>query len=233
MNRTTKLTFLVVDDDIEIAAALEEALNRRFGADYKIIAESSPERGLAVLARLRDREEQVAVVIADEWMPQMTGVDFLLEAHQMHLAARRALLLDAFADRAQHRMADRHLGEGLSRLPDDRTRLLPGQHAARLPAAAPPAISHGDQHPRCLRGRRRAARISEAGGVRGRRRRDRDPVRTPAPRRNQNYALRPAAARALQVTRRSRHGLAEHHDLGARNRYETRQIRSQAKCEAM
>jgi thioredoxin reductase (NADPH) len=97
MSGATQPAFLVVDDDIEIAAALEKALNRRFGADYKIIAERSPERGLAVLARLRDREEQVAVVIADEWMPRMTGVDFLRKAHQMHPAARRALLFDGCA----------------------------------------------------------------------------------------------------------------------------------------
>jgi thioredoxin reductase (NADPH) len=102
MSGATRPAFLVVDDDIEIAAALEEALNRRFGADYEIIAESSPERGLAVLARLRDLDEQVAVVIADERMPEMTGVDFLLEAHQMHPAARRALLADAYADPGPH-----------------------------------------------------------------------------------------------------------------------------------
>jgi DNA-binding NtrC family response regulator len=99
MSGTTRPAFLVVDDDIHVAAALEEALNRRFGADYKIIAASSPKRGLSVLERLRARDEQVAVVIADQWMPLMTGVDFLLRAHQLHPAARRVVLLDAFVGR--------------------------------------------------------------------------------------------------------------------------------------
>jgi thioredoxin reductase (NADPH) len=112
MSGATQPAFLVVDDDIEIAAALEKALNRRFGADYKIIAERSPERGLAVLARLRDREEQVAVVIADEWMPRMTGVDFLRKAHQMHPAARRALLFDAHADRDSQELLLRAMALG-------------------------------------------------------------------------------------------------------------------------
>jgi thioredoxin reductase (NADPH) len=87
MSGITRPAFLVVDDDRDVVAALEEALDRRFGADYRIIAESSPERGLSVLERLRDRDEQVAVVIADEWMPRITGVDFLVRAHQMHPGA--------------------------------------------------------------------------------------------------------------------------------------------------
>ena len=112
MNGVTRPAFLVVDDDRDVVAALEEALVRRFGADYRIIAESLPERGLSILERLRDRDEQVAVVIADEWMPRMTGLDFLLRAHQMHPAARRALLLDAFADRSAHEPLTRAMALG-------------------------------------------------------------------------------------------------------------------------
>ena len=37
-------------------------------------------------------------MIADQWVPLMTGVDFLLRAHQLHPAVRRAVLFDAFAD---------------------------------------------------------------------------------------------------------------------------------------
>jgi hypothetical protein len=35
------------------------------GADYQILAEAEAERGLSVLPQLRERGEQVAVVIAD------------------------------------------------------------------------------------------------------------------------------------------------------------------------
>ncbi len=74
MSGTTWPAFLVVvDDDSDVVAPAGAALNRRVGADYQIIAESSPERGLSVLEWLRDRDEQVAVVIADQWMPLMTG----------------------------------------------------------------------------------------------------------------------------------------------------------------
>src|SRR5215813_6170119 len=96
MSGEARPAFLIVDDDPEAVAALEEALNRRLAADYQIIAESSPERGLSVLQRLRDRGDHVAVVIADLWMPQMTGTEFLLRAHKIHPAARRALIADIF-----------------------------------------------------------------------------------------------------------------------------------------
>jgi thioredoxin reductase (NADPH) len=101
MRQGARPAFLVVDDDSHAAAALKRALSRRLGADYQIIAESSPEAGLSVLARLRDRGGQVAVVIADQWMPHMTGTDFLLLAHEMHPAARRALIFDVFDHSAE------------------------------------------------------------------------------------------------------------------------------------
>ena len=88
--------FLVVDDERDAVAALARALNRRLRADYQIITECSPERGLSVLKLLRERGRQVAVVIADVWLPGMTGVEFLVRAHQLHPAAQRAVLLDSF-----------------------------------------------------------------------------------------------------------------------------------------
>ena len=78
--------------------------------------------------------------------------------------------------------------------------LCPGQHAARLLGPAPPVPSHGDQHSRRLRGQRRSPRIGEAGGIRGRRRRERGPARPPAPRRDQNCPLGPTAWPAVART---------------------------------
>jgi thioredoxin reductase (NADPH) len=88
--------FVVVDDDAETLGALAEALRLRFGTHYEVLAETSAERGLALLDRLRDSGEPVALIIADQWMPELTGVDFLVRAHVMHPAARRALLVDYF-----------------------------------------------------------------------------------------------------------------------------------------
>jgi thioredoxin reductase (NADPH) len=91
--------FVVVDDEEETIAALEVALCRRFGADYRVLAECSASAGLAVLEEMRDRGEPVAVVLSDLWMPEMTGVEFLVRAHQLHPAAGRALLLQGYDHR--------------------------------------------------------------------------------------------------------------------------------------
>jgi thioredoxin reductase (NADPH) len=89
----TQPVLLAVDDDGDVLAALEQALRRRYGADYRILAERSAAAGLETLGRLRRQDVAVGVVIADQWMPQMTGVEFLTRAHQLHPSARRLLLI--------------------------------------------------------------------------------------------------------------------------------------------
>jgi thioredoxin reductase (NADPH) len=84
---------LAVDDDGDVVGALRQALGKRYGADYQILTERAPAEGLGVLERLRSQDVSVAVVIADQWMPQLTGVDFLAQAHQLHPSARRMLLI--------------------------------------------------------------------------------------------------------------------------------------------
>ena len=95
-HRSATPAFVVIDDEAETVAALRAALCRRFGADYRILAERSAAAGLALLERLRDRGEPVAVVISDLWMPEMTGVEFLVRAHRLHPVARRALLFQGY-----------------------------------------------------------------------------------------------------------------------------------------
>ncbi len=89
----TQPVVLAVDDDGEVLAAFEQALRRRYGADYQILAERSPAAALQVLERLRDQEVAVAVIIADQWMPHMTGLDLLARARELHPSARRLLLI--------------------------------------------------------------------------------------------------------------------------------------------
>ena len=84
---------LAVDDDGDVLEALRQALGKRYGADYQILTERSPAEGLEVLERLRSQDVLVAVVIADQWMPQLTGAEFLAQAHQLHPTARRMLLI--------------------------------------------------------------------------------------------------------------------------------------------
>jgi len=77
-------TLLVVDDEPGILAALKR-LFRRDG--YAILTANSGDEGLAVLARQR-----VDIIISDQRMPGMTGVDFLRSAKKLYPETIRIVL---------------------------------------------------------------------------------------------------------------------------------------------
>jgi len=85
---------MVVDDDPTSLAALEDAMVRRYGGDYRVACHTSARAALDELRRLHDLGAPVALVIADQWMPEMHGIDLLSSAHEMHDSAQRALLVD-------------------------------------------------------------------------------------------------------------------------------------------
>jgi len=88
-----KPILMVVDADPEALSVLEQTLQRRYAADYQIHTANSPTGGLAVLERLSARGGQVALLVAAQSPPQLTGAAFLARAHQLYLAAKRVLLV--------------------------------------------------------------------------------------------------------------------------------------------
>ena len=84
---------LIVDADAQARAATEEALARRFGADYRVLTADAPQAGLDSLQGLADRGEQVALVAADLHLGGVDGVEFLERAHLLHPDASRVLLV--------------------------------------------------------------------------------------------------------------------------------------------
>lgn len=95
----TRPVILVVDDEPGELAALLDALGRRFGSDYRVVPHLTPRAALEDLERIKSDGEEVALVIADQWMPEMTGVDLLGRAHEIDRTAKRALLV-GWGDRA-------------------------------------------------------------------------------------------------------------------------------------
>jgi thioredoxin reductase (NADPH) len=89
----TDPVLLVVDNDPPELMAFERALRRRYGADYRVLAERSPEAALDLLERLAEGGEDVALVAADLHLPGMDGVEFLERAHALHQGVVRALLV--------------------------------------------------------------------------------------------------------------------------------------------
>ena len=84
---------LLVDDDPAALEALAGDVGRRFGADYQVLAERSPVAALAALRRLGAQSQAVALLVAGQRMAEMSGVEFLVAAHELHPAARRVLLV--------------------------------------------------------------------------------------------------------------------------------------------
>jgi thioredoxin reductase (NADPH) len=87
------ILFLVAQDST-LLEALEADLARRFGNDCRILCETTPARGLAALKELAADSQPIALLIADQRMPEMSGIDFLVQAHALVPAAKRILLVE-------------------------------------------------------------------------------------------------------------------------------------------
>ncbi|HET9945514.1 MAG TPA: FAD-dependent oxidoreductase [Actinomycetes bacterium] len=88
---------LSVDDDPSVSRAVARDLRRRYGEHHRVLRASSGPEALEALRELKLRGEQVAVLLADYRMPEMSGIEFLEAAMDLFPRARRALLT-AYAD---------------------------------------------------------------------------------------------------------------------------------------
>jgi thioredoxin reductase (NADPH) len=88
---------LAVDDDVSVLEAVVQDLRRQYGSTYRIMRAASGQAALDTLAQVKTRQEPVALLMSDQRMPGMTGVDFLERAMAIYPEARR-VLLTAYAD---------------------------------------------------------------------------------------------------------------------------------------
>jgi thioredoxin reductase (NADPH) len=84
---------LVVEDEGDVRARIRGELERRYGSDYRVRCVGSATDALARLERWREAGDPVALVLADQWMPDMLGEDFLACARGLYPNAKRALLV--------------------------------------------------------------------------------------------------------------------------------------------
>src|ERR1700693_1640074 len=92
-----KPVLLTVDDDPEVLRAIERDLRSRYADRYRVMRANSGNAGLTTLRELKARNHPVALLLADQRMPNMDGVGFLIEALDIDPQAKRALLT-AYAD---------------------------------------------------------------------------------------------------------------------------------------
>jgi thioredoxin reductase (NADPH) len=93
----TKPAILAVDDDPAVAAAITRDLRSRYAESYRVVRATSGREALEVLASLALRDQPVALIVADQRMPQMTGIEMLEQARR-HAPGAKCLLLTAYAD---------------------------------------------------------------------------------------------------------------------------------------
>jgi thioredoxin reductase (NADPH) len=89
----TEPILFVVHDDPESLAAVASALQRRFGADYRILTDVCPTSALARLERACAESEPVALVIAGVSTAEMTALDWLARVHELCPRAARCALI--------------------------------------------------------------------------------------------------------------------------------------------
>ena len=78
-----KPILLSVDDDLDVLRAVERDLRSHYGANYRVLASDSPQAALDLLKQLKVRNESVALLLADQRMPKLDGVNFLQEAREL------------------------------------------------------------------------------------------------------------------------------------------------------
>jgi thioredoxin reductase (NADPH) len=95
--RQRRPAIVAVDDEPAVLAAVARDLRKGFGERFRIMRAGSGQEALDLLRELRKRGEQVALLVADQKMPGLSGTDYLVEARKIVPEAKR-VLLTAYAD---------------------------------------------------------------------------------------------------------------------------------------
>jgi len=92
-----KPIILAVDDDVSVLETVVQDLRRKYGEHHRILRAASGTTALEICKQLKERNEAVALLLSDQRMPGMTGVEFLEQAILIFPEAKR-VLLTAYAD---------------------------------------------------------------------------------------------------------------------------------------
>jgi thioredoxin reductase (NADPH) len=92
-----KPVLMAVDDDAEVLRAVDRDLRKHYAEHYRVLRADSGAAALDALRGLKRRSEAVSLLLADQRMPEMSGVEFIRRAVDIYPDARR-VLLTAYAD---------------------------------------------------------------------------------------------------------------------------------------
>jgi thioredoxin reductase (NADPH) len=93
---------VAVDEDADALRDVERELRDRYARHYRVMCMRSPHEARARLEDLAAADEEVALVLAGQWLSGMTGSELLDEARHLHPHAKRGLLIawGGWGDRA-------------------------------------------------------------------------------------------------------------------------------------
>jgi thioredoxin reductase (NADPH) len=92
-----KPAILIVDDDPTVLSAVARDLQPHYGDRFRTMRADSGIAALDTLKKLKLRDAPVALLLVDQRMPGMTGVEFLAQAIGLYPNVKR-VLLTAYAD---------------------------------------------------------------------------------------------------------------------------------------
>ena len=88
---------IAVDDEPMVARSVERDLLRHYADEYRVLRAGSGAAALDLVERVLGRGEDVALVVTDQRMPEMSGVELLARLRELAPDAKR-VLLTAYAD---------------------------------------------------------------------------------------------------------------------------------------
>lgn len=93
-----KLPFIIiVDDDAQVLGAIRRDIRNRYHEEYKIAATESAPEALELIKELKLKNDSLALLISDQRMPEMEGVEFLEKASEFYPDSKK-VLLTAYTD---------------------------------------------------------------------------------------------------------------------------------------
>lgn len=87
-------SLIAVAPDVTLRTRLNDALSRRFGADYRIFACEGQGGGLDQLRELTNRDREVALLMAPFRTETGTATDFFVEARRVNASTKRIAIID-------------------------------------------------------------------------------------------------------------------------------------------
>lgn len=88
---------LAVDDDAAVLRAVRADLRRRYRDSYRIVAAGGGPEAVEVVGEMKRRGDDLAVVVSDQRMPELGGVEVIGRVRGLYPDAR-TVLLTAYAD---------------------------------------------------------------------------------------------------------------------------------------